>query len=61
MDEIMEIFRTSLYHATWHVIIPVILLCGVVGVVLVIIDAKLDKLAKKTRRKILLKKQNRRK
>lgn len=59
MDEIMEIFRTSLNHEATHVIIPVILLCGVVGVVLVIIDAKLDKLAKKIRRKIVSKKRNR--
>lgn len=61
MDEIMEIFRTSLYHETTHVIIPVILLCGVVGAILVIIQAKLDKLADKIVRNRKIKKFNRKK
>lgn len=57
----MEIFRTSLYHETTHVIIPVILLCGVVGAILVIIQAKLDKLADKIVRNRKIKKFNRKK
>ena len=61
MDEIMEIFKNSLYHGTTHVIIPVILLCGVVGAILVYIQAKLDRLADKIALKRRIKRNKRRK
>jgi len=43
MEEVQEVFKESLYHATTHIIIPVMLLCALVGVILIFIKAKLDK------------------
>ena len=58
-DELLEVFRTSLWHGATHIIIPMMLIIGVIALIVIIIEALLDRLARKMRRKIILKRRER--